>query len=94
MLLKQAALHLVKQEVHGKGGEQAQADAHIRRPLTGINAVAKHGDEGRQGGLVHGRNEGQISHHKVKGGGPCSCRPVLLPSLQHSMQAAGAEETV
>ena len=91
VLLGQAALHLVKHEVHGKGGEQAQADAHIGRPLTGINAVVKHGDEGRQGGLVHGRNESQISHHKVHNGGPCSCGPVLLPSLQHSMPAAAAE---
>lgn len=81
MLLKEPALHLVKDEAHSEAGEQAQTDAHIRRLLTGIHAVVEHGDEGGQGGLVHGRDEGQISHDEVEGRGTRSCRPVLLPGL-------------
>ena len=81
VLLKEPPLHLVKDEAHGKAGEQAQAHAHVWCLLTGVNAVVEHGDVVGEGGLVHGRDEGQISHHKVEGGGTCCCRPILLPGL-------------
>ena len=81
MLLKQAPLHLVKDEARGKGGEQAQAGGDIWGLVAGVDAVGKHGDEVGEGGLVHGGDEGQVRHHKVEGGSACCCRPILLSCL-------------
>ena len=82
VLLKQAPLHLVENEAGGKGGQEAQASGDLRCLVADINAVVEHGDEVGEGGLVHGGDESQVSHHKVQGGCSSGCRPVLLPSLQ------------